>query len=209
MNEKFFGDKCDLVKWSVLLHLADPDKRPLIIQVCFRTKYEFPEKDISVDGKPCISVHDDVMRHFRSLRSVERMPRNGVEVRVFCHCIEPRENYVAKAISFIGTCSNEPCFANKGRIVLLDPDTGLAPNGGCTLRHITRDDIQRVWKELTRKDDILVVYQHRPQRCRRDDWRRDGEEPFTEAINDRSVEIHRAESREIAPDVAFFYVRRG
>ena len=72
MNEWFFGDKRDLVKWSVLLRLAEKYKISIVFQICFRTECNWPT--ISFDGEPgTVDIHENVKKHFRSLQSVEQM----------------------------------------------------------------------------------------------------------------------------------------
>jgi hypothetical protein len=207
MNEWFFGDKRDLVKWSVLLHLAQRPRHKisLIIQVCFRTEYVFPRILLDLDGAP-VPVHDDVKRHFRSLHSVERMPHDEVTIKVFCRLFdEDRGRYVGEAKDFIADWSKKPRFADKPRIVFLDPDIGLAPPAGRVKRgHLREAEVRPFWKDLNR-GDVLVLYQHGDHQ-EDDTWVLERKGRLQGWIDDAQVHVARCER---APrDVVFYWATK-
>ncbi|PYX94928.1 MAG: hypothetical protein DMG67_00240 [Acidobacteria bacterium] len=77
MKAKWYGDQSDLVKWSVLLHLAKAHKLHTIVQICFLNHYDFPS--ISIDGEK-FQVPREVIQHFRTISSVQNISK---DVRIF------------------------------------------------------------------------------------------------------------------------------
>ncbi len=49
-------------------------------------------------------------------------------------------------------------YADRSKVVLLDPDTGIEP-GRATAKHATTTEVSIIWQAL-RSGDWLVVYQH-------------------------------------------------
>ncbi len=198
MNERFFGDKRDLVKWSVLLHLAKKYRISTIVQICFRTTCDWPT--ISLDGKPPnIDIPKNIIEHFRSLRRVERMSRD-VAIKVFCQLFRDRESYMIAARKFMDESAGQP------RIVFLDPDTGLVPASGRVEKvHVTEKEARAFWEALKPRD-ILALYQHGNHAGGR--WVDEKKEQFGKAIAGGSLNVHVARSTGIPRDVAFYYVHK-
>ena len=88
-------------------------------------------------------------------------------------------------------------------IVLLDPDTGIAPK---TYRyeHVTPQEIHTVLQAM-KPGDVLVFYQH--ARLGDGDWLNSTRGEFSQAVGPH-VPVDTITCKEIANNVAFFVVKR-
>src|SRR5205085_9119853 len=97
MKAKWYGDQSDLVKWSVLLHLAKAHKLHTIVQICFLNHYDFPS--ISIDGEK-FQVPREVIQHFRTISSVQNISKD-VRIFVFEEAFYNRDAYLSSALEYI------------------------------------------------------------------------------------------------------------
>ncbi len=81
------------------------------------------------------------------------------------------------------------------KVVLLDPDTGIAPSKPSG-KHVSPEDVTAVWHALT-AGDWLAVYQHR---SRRKAWREEARNRLA-ALCGADVRVYSAP--EVAPDAVF------
>ena len=195
MKTLWFGDNRDLVKWSTLLHVAKQHHLSVIIQICFLNAHEFPP--ITVDGTT-LPVPPDVIKHFRSIRSVEGLS-SEVSIKVFDRPFIDRGAYLKAALEFIGEFSNRP------RAVFLDPDTGLAP-GIANVKHVTEAEARQFWSALAPRD-VLVLYQHQTNR-NGTPWVQEKRRQFASAIGIPSSRVRVAKGESIARDVVFYYASK-
>jgi hypothetical protein len=88
-------------------------------------------------------------------------------------------------------------------VVFLDPDTGIAPEQSVGLKHVTGDEIHRVFSMLP-SGDVLVFYQHARHKL---GWLDETRKQFCEAIGQTDgVQTYTCKS--LASDVAFFVVEK-
>jgi hypothetical protein len=88
-----------------------------------------------------------------------------------------------------------------GKVVLLDPDTGMEPASGADRKHIKAREVEVLWAALD-SGDWMVLYQHRwPD----PGWREDAKRRFEEAL-ETEVKVFRG--KRIAPDAAFFAAQK-
>ncbi len=106
---------------------------------------------------------------------------------------EKRARYFQRVCKWIGE------FRGRQRIVLVDPDTGIAPTN-LSYRHITDEELRKVYDAIE-EDDILVLYQHRQHRR---DWLDATTARFARAVQVRRDEVRVFQCRELASDVALF-----
>ena len=102
--------------------------------------------------------------------------------------------YTEKLVKHLATLASP-------KIVLLDPDTGIAPKH-FNARHVTADEVRAVWEALE-PHDWLVLYQHAR---RSKTWLADTVAEFNACCSGTDASIFR--SQETAPDVALFAARR-
>lgn len=197
MRSIWFGDKRDVVKWSVLLHLAQQHKLSVIAQICFLNEYRFPA--VIVDKAP-LPVPEEVLEHFRSIKSVTRLT-DKVTIEVFDELLGNRLQYVDEAIAFIDHLRETP------RLVFLDPDTGIAPpSGEFNVTHVTEAELGRFWAALS-PGDFLVLYQHKTN-YRNKPWKEPKREQYASALGIDLSLVGIAHGEQIADDVIFFIARK-
>ncbi len=190
MRDIWYGDNRDLVKWGGLLHLAQLHAIELIVQVAFYRPSEFGglEKDAEE-----IPLPGPVREHFRSLHSIDGLAgRAGIAIRLIDGLFEHsnRSNFISSVAQDLEALADR-------KVVLLDPDTGIAPRRH-NANHVTAGEIAALWACL-RPGDWLVLYQH-ARRTR--SWLDETREEFRLATDARSVSTYRG-SR-LASDVALF-----
>ena len=191
MRTLWFGDNRDLIKWSVLLHIARNEKAREIVQICFLNPHEF--ESVTLDGDRR-AVPPEVIRHFRSVRSVEGLCAD-IAIRVFDRPFDARSEYLRAALEFINQ-------SDKQRVLFLDPDTGLAPRR-FGAEHVTPEEVGQYWRLLVARD-VLVLYQHQTNRTGAP-WIEDKREEFASAIGVTPSLIKIAKGEAIARDVVFYY----
>jgi hypothetical protein len=151
MRRIWFGDKRDIVKWSTLLLIANQYNLKQILQICFLNQSSFPS--VTIDGIE-YEVPEEVIKHFRDIRSVERLSSN-VTITVFDEPFTVRKCHLSSSLAAIDKYEYPIC-------VFLDPDTGLEP---ASLRanktHVTTKELQDYWAKI-KQGDVLVFYQHKP-----------------------------------------------
>ncbi len=195
MRTTWFSDNRDLVKWSVLLHLAKQHQLSVIVQICFLNPHKMPP--ITVNGAT-LPVPPEVINHFRSLRSVEHLS-GEVEIKVFDRLFEERSEYVKGALAYVAQFSGRP------RAVFLDPDTGLAPKKP-DATHVTEAEARQFWSALAPRD-VLVLYQHQTNR-NGSEWVEPKRKQFAAAIAIPLSVVKVAKGESIAPDVVFYYASK-
>jgi hypothetical protein len=200
MQDQWYGDKRDLVKWGTLLELARKYQVTQILQVLYhRSNIWHPiEIDGDVDGKPeSVPIPDEVIQHFRDTKSICNL-NSSVPVQVLGETFSSdRERYLQYIAGEIQTRKRIK------KIVFLDPDTGLEPRGGRpNLNHVLESELEKIWNTLS-DGDVLVFYQHQP---RIPDWINTKMRQFAEVI--RVPNAKRAYAQSTAPDVVFFFAQK-
>lgn len=197
MNDMWYADKRDLVKWGTLVHLASRESLQLIVQVPFlRTPSQDCRLRVSREGQP--EAVAEVWEFFRNVHAITALgSRIGRRIVVLgdSFCPDNRSAYrggIAKAIQGF----TEP------KAVLLDPDTGLARERRATAKHATHEDVQAIWRILN-PGDWLVLYQHAP---RAKEWQEPARDSFRQACGAQAVVMFTAE--QIAVDVALFAAQK-
>ena len=88
MREQWYGDHRDLIKWSVLVHLAEQEGLRQILQVLYLRPSARPEIRFGPDR---LTVPEAVWRHFRDLQRVSELSvSTGIQVMVFDELFEPQ-----------------------------------------------------------------------------------------------------------------------
>ena len=196
MRDQWYGDQRDLVKWGVLLNLAKDHAAQRILQVTYYRPSEW--KPVEIDGQER-PIPEAVLRHLRDVRNIGDLsdrPRIEVLETPFVDRRTYRET-VLRAIARrheADTC-----------VVFLDPDTGLAPRTA-GFKHVLDSEVSEIWQHMV-PGDVLVVYQHQPNR-NSTPWIAPKREQFERALELPHGTAKVATGRAIARDVAFFYCRK-
>jgi hypothetical protein len=190
VRDIWYGDNRDIVKWGTLLHIARAHSIGLVVQIAFLRPSDLG--GLESDSRE-IPIPGEVWEHFRDLHNIQGLAtRAGVEIRVLDAQFEQhgRSPFVSGVVSDL-----EALPARK--VVLLDPDTGIAPKK-YDAKHVTADEIAMVWAALG-PGDWLVHYQHRRHTI---SWLDETREEFRAAVSGQTV--HTFRGPKVAPDVAFF-----
>jgi hypothetical protein len=195
MQDKFYADKRDLVKWAVLHRLAEIYDSRRILQIAFYRPSEFA--NIVIDGEEH-SISQEVLFHFRDLRTVEKI-NSEIKITVFNKLFENRISYLKSVKIFLTKFKQERC------VVFLDPDTGLQP-GKPNLKHVLESEAMAIWED-TKSGDIYVFYQHQNNRAGWE-WIEPKRKQLENTLSLNSNSIKIAHGPKIAHDVVFFYAQK-
>jgi len=193
MQNRWYGDKRDLVKWGVVLHLAREYKVDRILQVAYLRETTWPQ--IEIDGEP-LEIPKEVIQHFRRVKNIEGLTARP-RIEVLDCTFSDRKTYMAAALAAVAATSG------KTRLFFLDPDTGLEPRKKPSLDHVLNDEAKDIWGAM-RQGDVLVLYQHETNKAGQP-WVEDKRGQFESALALPSGCAKLAWGPKVAPDVAFFY----
>jgi len=196
MRDVWYGDNRDLIKWGILLRLAEFFKAGRILQYAFYRPSEFG--CLIIDGQEH-DIPECVITHFRNLRSI-RSIGSKVRVTVFDPLFQNRPRYLEAAKSLLQTFPRERCIA------FLDPDTGLEPARKPSLKHVLVSEAGAIWDAM-KTGDIFVFYQHQTNRAGRP-WIKAKQTQLAEAIGVSVKSVKVASGPSIAKDIAFFYAEK-
>lgn len=197
MQDRWYGDHRDLVKWGILLGLSRRYMCKHILQVLYYRPNDWEMIDL---GNQQIQIAPEVIRHFRHPVSV-RSICTDISVEVLEKKFTEREEYLGTIKSSIGLRSVLP------GVVFLDPDIGLEPeSGNHTFAHVCSTEAREIWTELCR-GDLLVLYQHQDNRAGTE-WRDRKRRQFAGAIGVDQQHVSLAHAPTIAHDVAFYYAQK-
>ncbi len=194
MRDEWYSDNRDLVKWGVLLQLAELHEVATILHVAYYRSSTW--ESIEIDGR-AYPLPQAVVNHFRNIKNVETLKSNA-HVKVLDTPCHDRTGYLECVLAAIRRLS-------KPAIVFLDPDTGLEP-GKPNLKHVLEMELREIWQGL-RVGDLLVFYQHQTNRGGRP-WVEEKKAQFETAIGLGPGDSKLALGKRIAPDVAFFFSQR-
>ena len=197
MRDEWYSDNRDLVKWGVLLQLAQLHNMATILQVAYYRCTPWDGKSIEIDGC-AYPLPLEVVDHFRNIKNIATL-KSKARVKVLDAPCHDRAQYLQCILMEIQNLPKEPA------IVFLDPDTGLEPKKA-KLEHVREKELQDIWHAL-RPGDLLVFYQHQTNRGGRP-WVEEKQAQFENAIGLERGGCKLAQGKEIARDVAFFFSHR-
>ena len=196
MRDQYYADNRDLVKWGVLLTLAERYGAKSILHVLYYRPSTWA--DLDVDGET-VKMPEAVVQHFRDATAVTSIG-TPVPVEIIADTFADRQAYQRTVIRRIRSRAGVP------GIVFLDPDTGLEPPGVPGLQHILNTELAEVWKVLV-PGDVLVFYQHQTNRNGQP-WVEQKKAQFEQALGVAAGTAAVAWAEEIARDVVFFYAQK-
>lgn len=118
MQDFWYADKLDLIKWGVLLRLARRFDVGRILQIAFNPR-TMELCRLLIDGDEH-NVPPEVIAHFRNMRTIGSIS-SKTQVTVFDPIFQERDSHLKAVLTFLSAFQQERC------IVFLDPDTGLEP----------------------------------------------------------------------------------
>jgi hypothetical protein len=195
MQERWFADNRDLVKWATLLHIAREQSIRTIVQVPYlRSEAQMPSVRV---GDADVSIDPTVWRFFRDVRRIEELGVTaGITIRVIA------EPFISRArAAYVEHVFRAIADATHPLLVFLDPDTGLEPQQ-VGAAHTTTQEVRDSWTALA-AGDWLALYQHAR---RTKTWIEDVRTQFADACDGANVTV--ARSADVGTDVAFFAARK-
>jgi hypothetical protein len=195
MRNQWYADNRDLVKWSVLVRLAERYAAQHILQVLYYRPTDWAQLDL--DGQQ-VALPESVVRHFRQASAVSTIDAPA-PIEVVTDTFADRGEYHRIVLDRIRSRIRSP------GIVFLDPDTGLEPRAP-SLEHVLNSELTELWKEL-QAGDLLVFYQHQTNRNGQP-WVGPKREQFELALGIPAGAAKVAWAEKIARDVAFFYAQK-
>ena len=151
MRNKYYADNLDLIKWSVLIRLAEQYKLSRIIQVAYLRPSTFNMIDIA--GQKPEPPPPQVLAHFRDIRNVAAL-HTDIPISVFDLMFDDRTTYHEALSLYL------EAFKAKPRLVFLDPDTGLQPARRFDFKHVLCAEAHAIWSQLN-KNEVFAFYQHK------------------------------------------------
>ena len=195
MRDQWYSDNRDLVKWGILLTLAERYSSKHILQVLYYRATDWAQ--LELDGEQ-VDLPESVVRHFRQAGAVSAIDAPA-PIEVITDTFADRGEYHRIVVSRIRSRKQSP------GIVFLDPDTGLEPRVPA-LEHVLDSELVDLWKEL-QVGDLLVFYQHQTNRNGQP-WVAPKKEQFERAIGIPAGAAKVARAETIARDVVFFYTQK-
>lgn len=159
MRHQWYADHRDVVKWGALVSLAREANAHTIVQVAYARDDEV-NAVLEVDGRGTVPVPAEVWDHFRNFERIRPLGETlELEISILGAAFHQgrRTQYRDACIAELEKLPRRPA------VVLLDPDTGLAPTATAKAKHVTPEDVRAFWNAL-RPREWLVVYQHAHQR---------------------------------------------
>ncbi len=205
MRDRWYGDKRDVVKWGTICVLAQKRSIRTVLQVAFyRSERQNYHLTIGGTSEPLPVA---VIQHFWDIDHIQGLGAN-VNLRIDIHKVmfqwsrefNTREDF--RKAYFNGVTCKIKDYSDPV-IVLLDPDTGIAP-ANYRYEHVTHKEIQAVLRAM-KTCDVLLLYQH--ARIGDGDWLNSAKEEFCQAVG-TDVPTETITCNEIAGDVVFFMVER-
>lgn len=204
MRTQWFGDRRDVVKWALLVRLAEDNTAARIIQVACRWAKE-EDKGESWDGyEKQIATFFQKRRKLESIEELQKFLSLKQEIEMLDPPVaskdDPQREYFMQVFQELKKRTYR-------KVVLLDPDTGLQPGKRSTERHITLENVKTTYESLG-SGDFLVIYQHKPLfEKKEEDWKEARRKKLA-TIKEIKNEIQIGENLDIAKDVVFFYVQK-
>lgn len=194
MQDKYYGDRRDLIKWSVLIRLAEKYNLSRIIQIAYLRPSTFERVDIA--GQ-LTELPSQVLSHFRNIRNITSL-HTKVLISVFDHVFDDRITYHEAVSQYLAN------FAFELRLVFLDPDIGLEPARKADLRHVLDAEARAIWAQL-RTNEVFAFYQHQTNK-RGKPWIEEKRKQLEGAIEVGKGAVLVGQSPAIAKDGVIYFV---
>jgi len=193
VRDTWYADHRDLVKWGTLAHIAERQSLAAIVQVAYLRR---GTQGALQNGSAEVPIAPAVWSFFRdvtAVRSLGEILSRRIVVIDKPFTPQRRREYRLAVVESVRSIESS-------KIVLLDPDTGIAPSKPSG-KHVTAEDIAAVWEAL-QPGDWIAVYQHR---SRNKTWKQGAQDRFTDVCGN-GVQVYQA--TKIAPDVILLAKRK-
>ena len=195
MQDIWYGDRRDRVKWGAIVWLAKQHGIKDVLQVAYYR--ETTPRKFNIDGEEA-DLPQEVWNHFSNIKDIKNLGEQvGIEIDVIEENFHPsrRSEYVRNVVNAIQQYGDKPL------IVFPDPDTGIADNN-IEAEHASINDIAHIWNAL-KPGDWLIMYQHASRNV---GWLEGKRNTFAQTCGGNKVIT--IQGPDIAKDVAFFAARK-
>ena len=152
MRDNWYGDNRDIVKWAGMFLLARQNRARTIVQMAFYRAYDAPPEIIlnAADGDRREPVPPEVLAHFRCMDQIRCLqPPDGARIVPLLHkWARDRSAYIQETI-------NNLHELQAPLVVLLDPDTGIAPTLR-SMKHVGEIEVRGIFDALNRGEVLRV-----------------------------------------------------
>jgi hypothetical protein len=194
VRDTWYADNRDLIKWGVLLRLADIFQADRIVHFAFYRPSEFGR--LVIDGHE-YDIPQEVIAHFRNLRTIGSLG-SKVRITVFDPVFEDRATHQQAVLALL------PAFRQERCIVFLDPDTGLEPQSP-NLDHVLGSEARAIWDGMQGKD-VFAFYQHHTRSG--EPWIPPKQAQLAKVLGLPLESVKIANAPQIAQNVVFFYAQK-
>ena len=199
MNDKYYSDNRDLIKWAGVLKLCSNAKPPItkVFYIAYQTESSVDKYEVIIDGK-VISLPQDVIKHFRTIEKIKDLSKT-IKIEIYSELYSIKYNMAKEYHEKI--CKLIKKYSNEKLLVLFDPDTGLIPpSGRANDSHVSLENVKKVWCQL-KKGDVFLFYQHSARFQNKNKWLPVAQDQLTKFI----PKIKIIEGPEISNDVVLFF----
>lgn len=155
MRHQWYGDNRDLVKWGAMFHLVEAPTPTRLLYVPMLTPDDPAPSTLALNGRHPLSTQ--VCAFFRDVAHIARLQWPAhVTFDMVPGPMDDRVGYFGRTARAIDGATRDVARL----LVLLDPDTGIAPASGGGSKHVRPAELAGVYGRL-RAGDVLAVYQHR------------------------------------------------
>lgn len=198
MQDYWYGDRLDLIKWGVLLRLAERCDAGRILQIALNPRTKSFGR-LVIDGEEC-EVPQEAIAHFRNLRIIGSISTK-TQVTVFDPILQDRASHLKAVLAFLSAYHHERC------VVFLDPDTGLQPQKQKpTLSHVLTSEAWEIWTKL-KAGDVFAFYQHKDNMAGQP-WIEPKQRQLENALRVAHGAVKIARALTTHPDVVILYTER-
>ena len=195
MRDTWYADKRDLIKWGVLLCLAERFDAQRIVQVAYYRPTKFGS--LIIDHQEC-DLPAEAIAHFRNLRAIDHL-KSKVHITLFDRPFEDRAMYCQSVLATL------PAFVHERCIVFLDPDTGLESKNP-SHAHVLGAEARAIWSAM-KPNDVFAFYQHRTNRSKTP-WVEPKRTQLADALDVEASMLKIANGPDIADDVVIFFAQK-
>jgi len=205
MNDIWFGDKRDRVKWGAVSLLVKDFNLLSVLYVAMLDQTPVSSRKLIMARGQKLrnrAYPSGVWDFFSDLDRVRRLGKEiGAPITVISDPFKGAKKQARKSY-FDMVCAKIQRKKKRPMLVLIDPDTGITPGKSTGPQHVSGDEVHRVW-EVLKPGDVLAIYQHG---ARYQNWRTRRGGKLSDACDGARPLVFWSET--ISKDVAMLAVKK-
>jgi len=211
MKHQYFGDKRDLFKYDLILHLSKELNLKNAYFISMLTKNDKSKQGNEINYKNSIGSNNfGLIKFLKNKRDNKKEKRNANLISEYYKlqdvkikfCVKEQIDYFSNKnrLDYFDSISKE--IKNVKGILFFDPDNGLEVLNNKE-KHIKYIELKKIYNEID-KSSVIVIYQHRQRFSKENNWE--------EYLKDKTFELEILFDNEayfIAEDeIAFFIIAK-